>query len=769
MRSLIILVCLSLVSVTAVQAVPPAHYWSKRFGGTSADQGFAVVVDDAGNVLLTGTFAGTADFGGGPFVSAGGADMYLAKYNSNGLHQWSRALGGTSTEIPGGITVDDAGNVTITGQFNDTVDFGGGGGGLTSAGFGDIFLAQYSPTGVHRWSQRFGGTLADNGHAVTTDGANNVVLVGAFAGTADFGGGPLVASGTDVVIAKFTANGVHQWSSNYGGILTDQAFDVAVDGSGHIVVAGYFESTADFGGGAKVSNGGTDVFVAKYDATGAHQWSQNFGGTTNDFGRAVAVDNLGNVFLGGDFTGTASFGGVPLVSAGLADAFLAKYDATGAHLWSQRFGAANADVIQALNTNTTGAVFATGTFNLTVDFGGGGLISTGGNEIFATKHLGDGVHEWSRRFGSTLNDNGLALNVDSSGDVLFTGNYTGTVDFGGGSFVSFGALDVFLVKYGDYTPVNPDISAIVDVPNDQGRQVTVTFANSGLDNPGSPTTIVQYEVFFRNDPLAMAALPPADDAHPRISSAAMTPPEWVFVGAVPAHGDHVYTVFAPTTADSTIVSGQHLSAYFIRATTSNPFVYFDSGIATGYSVDNLAPSVPASLVYVAGDLTWDEPSDGDFDYFTVYGSNSPTFDGSAVPIDYTIGTAMDVSASPYVFYYLTATDFSGNESNAARANTLTGVGAPSARVLGINAYPNPFNPATTIRYDLPSRGRVVLSIYDARGTLVTTLVDETKDAGSYPVRWTGQDGRGIRVSSGVYFATIEFEGSRKTMKTVLLK
>ncbi|HKW15587.1 MAG TPA: T9SS type A sorting domain-containing protein, partial [Candidatus Krumholzibacteria bacterium] len=100
----------------------------------------------------------------------------------------------------------------------------------------------------------------------------------------------------------------------------------------------------------------------------------------------------------------------------------------------------------------------------------------------------------------------------------------------------------------------------------------------------------------------------------------------------------------------------------------------------------------------------------------------------------------------------------------------TGVGdAPMRGALAISAYPNPFNPQTTIRYTVPSTGRVVVAVYDARGARVATLVDAARAAGSYTQAWDGRDDAGRAVSSGVYFARISHASGSKSEKIVLLK
>jgi hypothetical protein len=105
---------------------------------------------------------------------------------------------------------------------------------------------------------------------------------------------------------------------------------VAADASGNVIVTGFFEGAADFGGDTLICAGGEDIFVAKYDASGAHQWSQRLGSTAGDQGLAVAVDGSGDVIVTGRFEGTVDFGGGDLTSAGGSDIFVAKYsDAVG--------------------------------------------------------------------------------------------------------------------------------------------------------------------------------------------------------------------------------------------------------------------------------------------------------------------------------------------------------------------------------------------------------------------------------------------------------
>jgi hypothetical protein len=197
-----LLVVLLALASTANRATGQIHLWSERYGDTARDRGHCVTVDASGNVLVTGVFKGTVDFGGGALTSAGDHDIFLAKYDANGSLLWSQRFGGTEGDAAHSVDTDGSGNVFVTGSFQGSADFGGGP--LTSAGGRDMFVAKYDPNGNHIWSKRFGGVNHANASSLSVDGSGNVFVVGGFAGTADFGGGPLTSvplGATDIFVA----------------------------------------------------------------------------------------------------------------------------------------------------------------------------------------------------------------------------------------------------------------------------------------------------------------------------------------------------------------------------------------------------------------------------------------------------------------------------------------------------------------------------------------------------------------------------------------
>jgi hypothetical protein len=466
----------ALVPETARGQFPP-YVWSARFGGDgkTCDEGRDVAADGHGNAIITGSFEGTVDFGGGPLAAEGYTDVFVVELDAGGMHVWSRRFGDAGGYASGeAVAADGEGGIFVAGKFGGTVDFGGGP--LSSAGNSDAFLLKLDDAGEHVWSRRFGGSDVDIGTGVAVDGDGGVIAVGQFRGTVDFGGEPLQSAGNhDVFVAKFSPGGAHLWSRRFGGAAMDLGEAVAARADGGAIFAGSFQDAVDFGGGPLQSAGYHDIFLTRLDAGGGHVWSRRFGGALNDHGHGVAVDGEDNVLVTGEFRGTVDFGGGPLSSAGNEDIFIARYDPGGAHLWSRRLGdayfaQAGFDVAAAAD----GGVVATGWFWGSVDLGGGPLQSAGEKDIFVAGYDSEGGYLWGGRFGGTGWDAGFGIAADNAGNTLLAGAFEVSVDFGGGLLVnpggaSFGCTDACAAKFGP-------VSVWIDGPDRLDSQHPGEFA-----------------------------------------------------------------------------------------------------------------------------------------------------------------------------------------------------------------------------------------------------------------------------------------------------
>ncbi|TRX04688.1 T9SS type A sorting domain-containing protein [Flavobacterium gawalongense] len=396
--------------------------WAKAMGSTVSDIGQGISTDAAGNVYINGYFQGTADFdpNAGIFnlTSAGVQDIFVTKLDVAGNLVWAKAMGGTASDFGNGISTDAAGNVYTTGYFAGTVDFDPNAGvsNLTSAGVQDIFVSKLDTTGNLVWAKAMGGIASDAGYGITTDAAGNVYTTGYFTGTVDFDPNAGVSSltsagGQDIFVSKLDATGNLVWAKAMGGINTDIGYGISSDAAGNVYTTGYFTGTVDFDPNAGVSSltsaGGQDIFVSKLDATGNLVWAKAMGGTSSDIGYGISTDAVGNVYTTGYFQGTVDFdpnaGVSNLTSAGFADVFVTKLDATGNLVWAKAMGSTVSDIGFGISTDAVGNVYTTGYFSGTTDFdpnvGVYSLTPAGSQDIF--------VHKMGAIQGAALNFDGV--------------------------------------------------------------------------------------------------------------------------------------------------------------------------------------------------------------------------------------------------------------------------------------------------------------------------------------------------------------------------
>ena len=301
--------------------------WATKAGGTGSDVGFVITIDDAGNSYVTGFFSDTATFGSYSLTSSGGEDIFVAKIDADGNWQWATKAGGTNADFGYGITIDDAGNSYVTGFFSDTATFGFYS--LNSSGGDDIFVAKMDAVGNWQWVTQAGGIVMDYGWGITIDDAGNSYVTGFFSDTATFGSYTLTSCGdSDIFVAKIDADGNWQRATQAGGISYDKGYGITIDDAGNSYVTGYFRDTATFGSYSLTSCGDSDIFVAKIDADGNWQWATQAGGTDWDYGRAITIDDAGNSYVTGMFEGTATFGSYSLTSSGWFDIFVTKLNSS---------------------------------------------------------------------------------------------------------------------------------------------------------------------------------------------------------------------------------------------------------------------------------------------------------------------------------------------------------------------------------------------------------------------------------------------------------
>ena len=302
--------------------------WAKRVGGVLDDEGYGITKLSDNSTVTTGYFKGTVTFGQGEpgaivVVSAGLADVFVARYNPDGTVAWAKRAGGISGDGGYAITTLSDNSTVVTGYFLGSATFGQGESNetvLNSAGnHDDVFIARYNPDGTLEWAKRAGGTGHDFGRAIARTSDDSTIVAGHFNESAVFGEGEpnetalVGAGGNDVFVAWYNPNGTLRWANRAGGTADDGAYGITMVSTDSPVVTGYFCDSAMFGQGepnetALDSAGAYDIFMARYDPDGTLAWAKHAGGIADDMGAAVTALSDDSTAATGFFHGPATFG-----------------------------------------------------------------------------------------------------------------------------------------------------------------------------------------------------------------------------------------------------------------------------------------------------------------------------------------------------------------------------------------------------------------------------------------------------------------------------
>jgi hypothetical protein len=463
---LLVLFIFSLFNISYSQT--PSWQWANSAGGTVVDLAYSVTADSSGNTYVTGSFSSSSiTFGSITLTNAyaGNRIVYLVKYDSNGDALWAKKAEGTNNDANAfSVAVDTLGNAYITGYFQSTtLSFGT----ITltnTSGFSNLFLAKYDTNGNVLWAEGAGGTNTNAmAYSVAVDTLGNSYVAGEFSGSSiTIGSTILTSAGTyDVFIAKYDAAGNVVWAKRAGSTSDDEARSIAVDASGNSYITGFFQSTTITFGATILTNTNinyTDIFIAKYDTNGNEIWAKSAGGTSWDMATSISVDALGNSYLAGNFSSPLIvFGSTNLITAGVEDIFIAKYDTIGNVIWAKSAGGASSDYATGVAVDSAGNAYLTGYFQSpSLIFGSTSLINVGSKDIFLSKYNANGTELWATSIGSTGQDFAYSVAVDASGHSYIAGFFdSSTINFGSTTLTNAGSgsgsNDIYIAKLGNDT------------------------------------------------------------------------------------------------------------------------------------------------------------------------------------------------------------------------------------------------------------------------------------------------------------------------------
>ncbi len=329
---------------------------------------------------------------------------------------WTMQIGSEFDDNSEAIAVDASGNTYIAGYTRGSIAG-------NNIGLNDVWVAKFDSLGDELWTRQIGTSGDDYGYSLALDPTGNAYICGSTEGSL----GGESAGGQDAFLVKLDSLGNTLWSRQVGTGDTDKGEAVAVDSMGNAYLSG--RTWGDFAGG---NLGGSDLFLAKFDAAGNQLWSQQLGTSGYEDEVALAVDLSDEVYMSGYTTGSLAG-----PNAGGSDTFVIRFDSSGSEIWSQQIGVEGNDQAESIAVDGTGNVYITGyTEN---DLGG---VSAGGHDAFLAKFDAVGSELWITQVGTDGSDYGKAVSVDALGNAYLAGSTYG--DLGG---PNAGYYDVFLSTF----------------------------------------------------------------------------------------------------------------------------------------------------------------------------------------------------------------------------------------------------------------------------------------------------------------------------------
>ncbi|NQV17628.1 MAG: SBBP repeat-containing protein, partial [Armatimonadetes bacterium] len=500
-----------------------------------------------------------------------------------------------------------------------------------------VLLAQ---TPEWQWAIQAGGTAGDRGYGIILDDSQNSYVTGFFDETATFGPYSLTSSGSnDIFVAKMDEDGDWQWATKAGGTGNDIGYAITIDDNGNCYVTGCFYGTATFGTYSLTNSGNEDIFVAKMDAIGTWQWVTQAGGIDLDNGVGIEIDNAGNSYVTGSFHDTATFGSYSLTSSGLENIFVAKMDAVGNWSWAiQAGGIIGNDEGIGIAVDDTGNSYVTGYFIDTATFGSYSLTSSGCSDIFVAKTDAVGNWLWATQAGGPPYDWGSEITIDNTGNSYVTGYFGETAIFGSYSLTSSGSGDIFVAK------MDEDGNWLWAT---QAGGSSYEFVNGmTIDDGGNSFVTGRFEGTASFGPYSLSSNGFWD----------------IFVAKMDTNGNWLWTVQAGG-------NGYDWGYGIAIDDDGNSFVtgeFEDSASFGSYSLS----------------------SSGQKDIFVAKLGNDTSVENEIIP------TKMELSN-----------------------------------------YPNPFNPSTTISFSIPVESKVNISIFNIKGQKVKTVANDQFEKGIYSILW----------------------------------
>lgn len=334
-----------------------------------------ITIDEGGSIAIVGMFQGTVVFipgqMGTTLTSAGSYDVFVAKFDAEGGPIWAHSIGGPGYDYGASICHDGYFNFFVTGDMHQTAF------NLSSS---KVFVTKYAYNGTQFWTNTSADYGVQHlGDGICTNDLGELCITGEFFNSITFGGITLDAGNPEaqIYVAKLNSDGQPIWAqkAGAGGYAFGQS--VGMDADGNAYVTGTYRGSIAMGGLVLPGPGDMsyDVFVAKCaSGDGTFQWAARGTGPASDGATGICVDPAGNSYINGAYSVSWTFGGTTLETNGGTDGYVAKISPNGDPLWAKGFGGPTGESIGGIALRGAD-VFVTGGFQVSIAFDPGPTLT----------------------------------------------------------------------------------------------------------------------------------------------------------------------------------------------------------------------------------------------------------------------------------------------------------------------------------------------------------------------------------------------------------
>ncbi len=448
-KNIYVLAVLSLCAISIKVSAQDSYFeWVHQAGGKSNERGTAIEMDSFGNVYCAGEVSDTTYFADTSFVANFG-DIFLSKFSNDGNLQWIRICGGGGLDRGLDMKVDGNDDIIVTGFFSSTANFGDTT--LSSLGFSDVFVAKFNSHGDFQWVVHGAGSNHDEALCIATDSDNNIYISGYFEETLHIGSFVLsTTTFSTMFVAKISPSGNVLWAKQAVGEDFGESisYDLICDNNKNVIVTGYFDDTMIFQDSTFYSyDGSIDIFIAKYGSNGDMIWVVQAGGDYDDYGRAITVDESDNIYLTGDFTQTATFGNFTLIPSNTArNIFYGMISPSGIFQWIKQSTGSIRAIPLSIHYNQTNGLAICGGYENEFTIGDSTFSGNTTENIFLAFFTPTGLFQTALSIGNNGDDSAFDVFLSDNNFAYTIGEFEQSVFFGDSLLVSHLLADIFITK-----------------------------------------------------------------------------------------------------------------------------------------------------------------------------------------------------------------------------------------------------------------------------------------------------------------------------------